>query len=620
MCGILGIVDRVNKVDKIRFKQMLQRLNNRGPDGSGVESLDKGQVLLGHRRLAILDLSDSGKQPMCNEDRNVWLTFNGEIYNYQELRVELISLGHRFFSKADSEAIIHAYEEWGEQCIHRLNGIFAFALWDERDHSLFLARDHLGVKPLYYAQDRSQFIFASNSSAITPALENRQIDDEAFAEFLAFSYIPSDKSIWRSVKQLPPGTTLKLQDGSMRCATYWKPTQRVCITDFDEAVEALSDELGKAVSRQLQSDVPVGTLLSGGIDSTMLTALASKYVKKSQQPIHSFTLGFDDTESDEREFADIAARHYHSNHHTFELDIASFPRSLAAAIEAFDEPFDMNGPMPATAVAELVKKHGVKVVLGGDGGDELFAGYLRYDQFNCYTQKKLSLKERMLDLISPRRRSHLNAAQYFTYEGVAIPSALDSILSKELAVHVRELAMARQKAAYDCSLDPVTAAQISDLKLYLPGHILTKVDRATMYHGVEARVPFLDRHVVETALSISPKLNYRNTERKAVLKQVSRGLLPDVLISNRKKGFSSPLGKWSTPTFYKWAEGLIQNGLLVGQQIVRPDALIPVKQGIFPKTERIIWLLLSAELWAKRWFSADCNFDIEQSLVETLNA
>lgn len=619
MCGILGIVDQTNVVDKTMFNQMLQRLEKRGPDGWGVESLGKGRVLLGHRRLAILDLSDSGRQPMSNEDGNVWLTFNGEIYNYQELRVELSSLGHRFASNTDSEVIVHAYEEWGAQCVHRLNGIFAFAIWNEADRSLFLARDHLGVKPLYYASEGSRFIFASSSSAITPALRNRQIDGAAFAEYLAFSYIPSDTSIWSGVQQLPPGTSLKLQGGSIKLATYWEPAHSGDINDFEEAVESVSDAMSKAVARQLQSDVPVGTLLSGGIDSTLLTALASECAGPAQQPIHSFTLGFDEAESDEREFADIAARHYHTDHHVTKLDLVGFPRSLAAAVEAFDEPFDLNGPMPATAVAGLVREYGVKVVLGGDGGDELFAGYLRYDQFNRFALRKRSPQGRMLDFILPRRQTQLNVAQYFSYEGVATPSALDSILPRELAVHGRELAMTRQEAAYDSSLDPVTAAQISDLKLYLPGHILTKVDRATMYHGVEARVPFLDRYVVEAALNIAPKLNYRNSERKAVLKEVSRGLLPDNLISNRKKGFSSPLWKWSTPAFRKWAKNLILNGVLVGEQIIRPDVLQSLSAGNLPKHERLFWLLLGAELWARRWYEEDYEIDIEQSLLKTIN-
>ena len=593
---------------------MLDRLKNRGPDSAGIEVLDSGRVVLGHRRLAILDLTELGHQPMCNETRDVWLTFNGEIYNYKELRKVLQDLGHAFKSQTDSEVIIHAYEEWGPRCVEKLAGIFAFGIWDNPNKRLFLARDQLGIKPLYFGNYSKKFVFASQTSAITADPEfRRSINRESLAEFFAYGYVPSDSSIWNSVQQLPPGCSLILQKGHTTVTRYWQPVFSGEITNYNEAVEHIGDALRFAVERQLQSDVPVGTLLSGGIDSTLLTALSCRSPSLVDGRLHSFTMGFDEAASDERQFAQIAADFYHTDHKVGKLDITSFPDNLQAAIEAFDEPFDPNSPMPATAVAGLVREHGVKVVLGGDGGDELFSGYLRYDDFHNFVQAGGPAEQ-----AGGATALHARADKYFRYEGVVSPDVMREILYGRDAPALANVARDRQRAMFREDAHPVMAAQRSDLLLYLPGHILAKVDRATMYHGVEARVPFLDPCVVEAALRIAPEVNYRNMERKAVLKGVASNCLPPQLLTARKKGFSSPIGQWSSPKFKKWGKNLLKNGVLVSERFIQPNALDLLKTPGFQKPLQAHWLLLTAELWARRWYQDGAAPEIATELRKAL--
>ncbi len=379
MCGILGTVQSGAPLSAADFDRMLDTLARRGPDGRGMRALDGGAVLLGHRRLAIIDLSTDGAQPITNEDGTVWLTFNGEIYNYRAVREELLRLGHYFHSLSDSEVIVHAWEEWGEECVLRLRGIFAFGLWDERQKTLFLARDPLGVKPLYYARYAGRLTFASQPKAILADPDfPRAIDPDGLRDFLAYGYVPHARCAFAGMAKLPAGHTATLRGNELAVARYWELDSRPDIDDPAEALRYLHERLTDAVRTQLVSDVPVGCFLSGGIDSSLLVALAKPHLPE----LRSFTVGFDEAECDERTYARIVADHFRTRHHESLAQEHALASRLYELQECFDEPFDPNGPLPYFEVARLARRCNTVVVLGGDGADELFAGYLRYDDFD----------------------------------------------------------------------------------------------------------------------------------------------------------------------------------------------------------------------------------------------
>ena len=608
MCGIVGKVSFRGQIDRESFEKQVDRLAHRGPDGSGIECFDGGHVLFGHRRLSIIDLSERGRQPMSNEDGSVWITYNGEIYNYRELRPTLEKAGHRFSSDTDTEVIIHAFEEWGYDCIRRFRGIFAFAIWNDRLKELFLARDHLGVKPLYYHATPTALAFSSEPTAIVEDESfAKAIDENALRDFFAFGYVPDPGCIFSGIRKLPPGHTLRVKDGKSEIQQYWKARYRPEISSFDEAVEAVGSKVAEVARLQSVSDVPVGALLSGGIDSSFLTGLLAESLRGDDRVARTFTIGFDLERSDERGYARKAAEHFESRHFEKELNENLFGRQLKASIEAFDEPFDPNGPMPATFLAEFVRENDTKVVWGGDGGDELFAGYLRYDRFNEYCSNLPAAQRASWKLFGKDHgnRDDETADQFFTYEGIAQGEEISEILALGRASDFFEGYREHYRKHFQPDIPPVAAGQLMDINLYLPGHILCKVDRATMAYGVEARVPLLDPELVDLAFSIDCDVNYRNGERKAVLKKVAESILPPELVSSRKKGFSSPIGRWGDRRFKDWAEKIVREGYLVGNNLVRPDAIRLFRKRKGNKNLRTFWMILTAELWARRWMAGE---------------
>ena len=373
MCGIVAELATGAPVARDRFERMVESLGARGPDGAGLRLLDGDRVALGHTRLAIIDLSEAGLQPLPNEDETAWLVFNGEIYNYRELRNELIGAGHRFRSQTDSEVVVHAYEEWGDDCVHRLRGMFAFAIWDSARRRLFAARDRLGVKPLYLWQHPGGLVIASQPRAILahPAFRP-EVNRAAFQNYLAYSYVPRDLSIYEGVSKVPAGHRVAVEGTSLRVDRYWEPHYRPEIRDPAEAAEMIRLKLAEAVETQLVSDVPIGFFLSGGIDSTSVAAIAAS---RCEEVPPSFTIGFDDAEGDERVHARLAAERIGCPAHERTLTVGDAFDLLPAYVRAYDEPFYDHSAIPTLAVSELARSHGVKVVLSGDGGDEVFGGY-----------------------------------------------------------------------------------------------------------------------------------------------------------------------------------------------------------------------------------------------------
>ncbi len=605
MCGILGNWSTYETQSLRWFDQALAELGDRGPDGCGKEILDQGRLALGHTRLSIIDTSDQGRQPLANEDGSVWITFNGEIYNYRDLRRQLVDCGHVFRTATDTEVIVHAYEQWGRDSVLRLRGIFAFAIWDQTKERLFLARSRR-CEAAVLCPGSASFAFASQPKAIISAPSfSREICPDAFRDYLAFSYVPDPGCIFRGIQKLRPGHFLEVTRDAVQTTRYWELKYQPTISDFGEARDAIGDALAKSVDAQLVSDVPVGSLLSGGIDSTLVTGLASERSNPAFGRFRSFTLGFDEPSSDERQYAQIAADHFQTAHYVHELVGADLPAQLEEAICSFDEPFDPNGPLPATRIAQLVRSTNTKVVLGGDGGDELFAGYLRYDAFNAHRQSSARLRKVIRRLLSNTPRSDRDVAEFFKHEGVCTTEMLAEIMPARFSQAWFSEALSGITKLYDKHLPAVTACQLIDFNHYLPGHILTKVDRATMHYGVEARVPFLDPDLAELAFRIVSEVNYQNGERKAALKAAAANYLPPKLMSGRKKGFSSPIEKWSTQPFQQWAKQKIETGMLVASDLVRRDAAQSLLQQPSHKRFRAFWLLLAAELWAEKWLVAD---------------
>lgn len=606
MCGILGVVAGARTIDPKMFGRMLDTLSHRGPDGQGVTSLDDGRVWFGHRRLAIIDLGSSGAQPMCNEDGTVWVTFNGEIYNYRTLRVELSGLGHDFRSESDTEVIVHAWETWGTRCVDHLNGIFAFGIWDERTKELFLARDHLGVKPLYYSRYADRFAFASQPRAI---LEDKtfpkEIDPTGLRDYFAFGYIPRERCAFSHMYKLPAGHWLRLKAGSLDVREFWCPNYQPKSTDVEQVVSEVRDKLVKSIHSQLMSDVPVGCFLSGGIDSSLLVAIASQRVK-----IRTFTVGFDEAASDERPFAREVARGFSTDHHEQLLGRPNIESTLQEIAEYFDEPFDPNGPMPFMEVARLARENRTVVALGGDGADELFMGYLRYDEFDRPMGWSGRRARRLWDwarrrgLLGCRTLSEGDLERYFHYEGAYMEQEQALFLDKHFLARAEGSGLDTLRPYFDERQPALIASQMADFNHYLVDHILCKVDRASMAHGVEARVPFLDLDLVQAVLSVPIAINYARAERKALLKRVARNFLGNSTLTMRKKGFSSPLGFWMDDNLRAWARQMINEGALVGRGIVRSDweeRLLAGGRIQSWKGIRARWLLLSAELWCRRW-------------------
>ena len=619
MCGIVG---RINPEpsDPRTFDAMVDALRARGPDGRGVHVEADGRVRLGHRRLAIIGLGETGRQPMTNEDGSLWLTYNGEIYNHVDLRRELSDAGHHLESRCDAEVIVHGYEQWGEAVVERLRGIFAFGIWDRRRRRLFLARDHVGVKPLYYRADERSIAFASQCRSLVadPAFRDRP-RPESLIDYLSYGVVSGDRSIWQGIEKLPPATTLtwNADDGSIRRRRYWDVRPEPVIDDFDTAVAATRDQIRESVSMQLMSEVPVGTYLSGGIDSSVITAVARA---ESDSLACALTIGFEETESDERPYAEAVVRHCGLDHHVATLRRDESLTMFDELFDTFDEPYGLGASIPMMRVARLTARHGMKVVLAGDGADELFAGYRHYDDFErLYRRYGLgpsrsaggpnapsssvtpggSLRmfgRRWVDRLRGRFDEPL--AHFFPREGVISGRDQRRFLGQALRAWKRHDRLGRLRAAYDPGLPAVAAGQQIDFHTFLVDEILAKVDRSTMAYGVEARVPFLDPKLVELAFSIAPEVQYRHG-RKSVLKAAAAAWLPPEILTPRKKGFSIPVSAWLRADGQR--DRMIETlagGYLVQNDYLNADGLRQFLRRSHPSRT---WQLYVAEGWCRRW-------------------
>ena len=567
MCGLAGLFDLTaarRPIDRRLLQRMNDRLAHRGPDGDGF--FESPGVGLAHRRLAIIDRA-GGDQPLFNEDGTVVVVFNGEIYNYRELTEELQAKGHVFRTVCDTEVIVHGWEEWGEACVERFRGMFVFAVWDSRQDRLFLARDRLGIKPLYYAElSTGEFIFGSELKALLvhPGLE-RRIDPRSVADYFAYGYIPDPKTIYATVAKLPPAHTLSVDRGRSAPAPrrYWALTATAAASATDSPAE-LTERLREAVRIRLISEVPLGAFLSGGIDSSAVVALMAGL---SDEPVNTCSIGFSDPAFDETDYAQMVAERYRTNHHLRRVDVDAFDL-IDRLVDTYDEPFADSSAIPTYQVCALAKER-VTVALSGDGGDEVFWGYLRYRwhaEENRLRRRLAPLGGRSLAgagaTLCPRVPGWgFPGKVKETLEALARPP-LEAFFHTQTIVDdaIRQLLFGDRlrrdlqgyrpievmQAHYDAAPtdNPVGKVQHADLMTYLPGDILTKVDRASMAHALEVRVPILDHKLVEWAHTLPADAKLAGREGKAILKRAVEPLLPHDLIYRRKMGFAVPLNGW----------------------------------------------------------------------------
>jgi asparagine synthase (glutamine-hydrolysing) len=548
---------------------LLTRMNqtqiHRGPDDGGIH-VEPG-LGLAHRRLSIIDLSN-GHQPLFNEDGSVVVVYNGEIYNFPDLTTELQAAGHRFRTHCDTEVIVHAWEEWGEACVERFRGMFAFAIWDRNRHSLFLARDRLGIKPLHYALlHDGRLLFGSELKALLADDSlPRTIDPRSVEDYVALGYVPEPRTIFRDVFKLPPGHTLTVRQGDagLRPRQYWDVDfASNGITDEREAGEQLIERLQEAVRIRLIAEVPLGAFLSGGVDSSAVVALMAGL---NREPVNTCSIAFGDPDFNESHYASMVADQYQTNHHVGEVNPDDFDL-IEKLVDLYDEPYADSSAMPTYRVCELARKR-VTVALSGDGGDENLAGYRRY-RWHLYEQRLRSLLPLgvrrplfgTLGRLYPkadwaprvfRAKSTFEALARDDIEGYfhSVSVLGDSIRAKLFSDDFRRDLQGYRAVevfrghARNAPEHPLSRVQYLDLKTYLVGDILTKVDRASMAHGLEVRVPILDHQLVEWMAGLSPDLKLRGREGKYLFKKSLESRLPQEILYRPKMGFAVPLASW----------------------------------------------------------------------------
>ncbi len=632
MCGICGFVSTVRKYRGDLLESMSGSLRHRGPDaggwyltstgrGAGIESLAEGNVGLGHRRLSIIDLSDAGRQPMACEDGTVYVVFNGEIYNFKELK-KLLEPRHSFRSGTDTEVLVHGYEEWGTDLFEKLNGMFAIGIWDARLSRLVLARDKLGIKPLYIYRGAGELVFASELHAIRRHPSFRGIIDEKSAElFFNLSYVPAPRSIFRNVEKLLPGYYAVFRGGTLAYGRYWEEPRlaggngeegRKFEGSFDEAADRLEILLADSVRRRMVADVPVGAFLSGGIDSSLVVSMMND---SAAGRVRTYCIGFEDERFNECPYARIVADHIGTEHSEFILDPDRTEEIILRVGSSLDEPIGDPSAVPTWLVSDLTRRNGIVVALSGDGGDELFCGYQRYDtmaKLLAFDRLPAALRRPFFGAAARMLPGRLGrAAGSLAYDDYAgsyfarmkgwkkgdvdiFPRSPDpSILSGTLFQDVAERAR---------GLDPLDRLMLIDLKTYMVDDVLAKVDRMSMSVSLEVRVPLLDHRIVEFAATLPAAYKYRRGNLKAVLKEVAFRRIPRGMLERPKSGFGLPVGEWLRKDLCGLFRGFLSDDIVAGWGLLDPAKVSLAVRGFENGTTgnaRFIWGLLMFAIWAQ---------------------
>jgi asparagine synthase (glutamine-hydrolysing) len=625
MCGIVGKYN-FNTWEPVKeelIESMCDRIVYRGPDDAGVYT--DGAIGLGHRRLSILDLSELGHQPMASRDKSIWISFNGEIYNFLQLRKELIAKGYSFTSNCDTEVIISLYQEYGENCLDHLRGMFAFAIWDKNKKKLFLARDRIGKKPLFYYYDGKTLIFASEIKCIlVDPIVAKDLNFEAMYDYFKYLYVPDPKTIYKNIRKLEPGHYLMCTPEGIEKKQYWDVSFGTVFSGSKDAIAGdLLQILDESVRLRMISDVPLGAFLSGGIDSSGVVALMAK---QQQGPVTTCSIGFDSEKYDEIVFARMIAHKFNTSHHEFTVKEHA-EGILGDLAYYFDEPFADASAVPTFFVSKLARQQ-VTVALSGDGGDENFAGYEKYFIDDIENRIRSKIPRQLRRLLFPslagacakgrhpliqKAKTLLNTLSFEPDYGFYLTNTeMDNgVWAKITNADVKRqvggydpFSVTRyhyQKADTDNHLSKIL---YTDLKTYLPGDILVKVDRVSMANSLEVRAPILDHRVVEFATGIPPELKYNRGDKKHILKHSLRNILPHEVMYRKKMGFSVPLADWMRGELRDMAWRMLFDQKAGIWNFFRIDPLIEIwnlHQSGKRNFANILWSLLMFELWYRKF-------------------
>lgn len=633
MCGILGFLTTVKRdiPDLEILRKMRDTLIHRGPDDSGeyIRPLDESGPFLffGHRRLSIIDLI-GGHQPLSNENETLWVIFNGEIYNFIELRTKLENLGHRFRTNSDTEVIAHSYEEYGEDCFGRFNGMFAIAIWDENEKRLILARDRLGKKPLYYSILNDCFIFGSELKALMNApFFPRRINRLSLMKYLFYEFIPSPNTIFKDANKLPPSSYLIWKDGKIEIKRYWSPFQEKSYGKDISANEIESQIiylLEKSVKRRLISDVPLGIFLSGGIDSSAITLLAQKDVSRK---IKTFSIGFEDPSFDESGYATLVANYIGTEHREKRMYPEDLLNIVSDLPQILDEPMADASILPTYLLSKFTREH-VTVALGGDGGDELFAGYPTYlahklarpyERFFGFIHPLINFLGDLLPVSDDNISFDFKVKRFLS--GIGFPDGVrnsiwlgsfsflenEKVLSEDVRMEfdrnqlVEDILFYQKEYPYD---DRITMLQYLDLRLYLQEAILVKVDRASMACSLEVRAPFLDPELVEFVMGLPSNLKLNGFTSKYILKKAMKNYLPEEIIKRPKKGFGVPIAKWVKGPLKELFLDLLSADRIKREGFLNPEYVNSILEDHLSNhkdNRKKLWTLLVWELWVNRY-------------------
>ncbi len=624
MCGIAGFVNAPgDNYDRRRWlKEMTVSLQHRGPDGSGIFTDDMAG--LAHCRLSIIDL-DGGGQPMATPDQQCIVVFNGEIYNFQEIKTHLTRQRIAFRTRSDTEALLMSYVVNGTQCLEGLDGMFAFALWDARERLLFAARDRMGKKPLYYTLQNGTFAFASELTALKklPFLK-LEIDRNSIAQFLAYEYVPTPRTIFKNVYKLRPGFYLTFQNGQLNTTRYWDlpvPSER-CAESDEECCANIVDLLGKGIKKRLVSDVPLGVFLSGGIDSSAVVALMARQVPAKS--IRTFSIGFKEKSYDESRYSRLVARHFGTDHTEEILDGTQAGELLPQIVARQDEPMSDPSIVPTYLLSKITRRH-VTVALGGDGGDELFAGYEYYTAFilaDYYLRLPSALRRYFVEPVAkklPISTGYVSPRHVLEkfFSGVYAPEplraqkwlgAFSTDMQKKLWVECPEY-LSDESMLYHQTIELYKAFSASNsldkvfyllARQYLLDYILVKVDRCSMMHSLEVRAPFLDRSLVEYVFGLPSFNKIRWLRRKYLLKRALKGFLPSQVIKRKKRGFLIPSALWLKKTLRPIAEEMFNPKRLSEQGLFRPEVVLELVRShdrADADYRKELWSMLVLQLW-----------------------
>lgn len=611
MCGICGFIGR-REVDEQILTSMNDTMTHRGPDDRGVElfSMAGEYVGIAHRRLSILDLSPLGHQPMWSGGRDTAIVFNGEIYNFLELKKELINYGYVFYTSCDTEVILSAFAQWGTDCVKHFNGMFAFVIVDRKNKVCFAARDRFGKKPFYYFYTPNEFVFASELKPIMkyPYFQ-KHINTTVLGRFLHHGYIQAPDSIFENTFQLPAGHCMTIQNNKITLTCYWSPVtaqqqSNSMINDFDEAKRLLSAQIDAAVQRRMIADVPLGTFLSGGIDSTLVTAFAQQ---NSSVPVKTYSIGFADKEYNEAGFSKKIAKHLGTDHHETYITEDMMLDLVNDISQYYDEPFGDSSQIPTMLVSQIARED-ITVALSGDGGDELFCGYVAYDKVFI-----AQILDTIGSLVYPLTQiAYINKRIPFAVRTIA--ANRDVAMKTQIPSHLSRGSIARiLRHPYKDIYYPIEDGfplknwqlrrMLLDMQTYLPGDILHKVDRASMRYSLETRCPLLDYEIAELTFRLPHQFKYKKGDKKHILKALAYEFVPKDLLDRPKKGFAVPVEKWLKGALRDKLEAFTEKTYIEEQKLFNYNGICAMKASLFEKNAdgyfsgRLVWHFLMFQMW-----------------------